>query len=157
MMRRFQPTVPYFNQARGVWIESPRKRLLNLPDGALRVTVCGEGSLGMTVSEHEGRAAVRHAGGAFSAAFVASGGRLRRGMALLAVDGTPTPDLESATEQLSGAARPVALDFEVEEVGEREGKNAGRRARPAERGGAANRAGGGDDHNDVRVLDVSAA
>ena len=119
--------------------------------------MCAEGSLGIGLTEHEGRVAVKRAGGARSAAFVASGGRLRRGMALLAVDGTPTPDLVSATKQLSGAARPVALDFEVEEVGEREGKNAGRRARPAERGGAANGAGGGDDHNDVRVLDVSAA
>ena len=114
-------------------------------DGALRVTVCAEGSLGMTVSEHEGRAVLRRAGGARSAAFVASGGRLRRGMALLAVDGTPTPDLESAIEQLSGGARPVALDFEVEE---------GARGFAE---GAANGAAAEEDHNDVRVLDVSAA
>ena len=136
---------------------NPCGRAAPRPDGALRVTVCAEGSLGVTVAEREGRAVLRRVGGVRSAAFVASGARLRRGMALLAVDGESTPSLERATELLGGAARPVALDFEVEEVGEREGKNAGRRARPAERGGAANRAGGGDDHNDVRVLDVSAA
>ena len=77
-------------------------------------------------------------------------------MALLAVDGEPTPSLERATELLGGAARPVALDFEVEEKEARDGEIADLRARPADRGGAANRA-ASNDGDDIRILDVSAA
>ena len=123
---------------------NPCGRAAPRPDGALRVTVCAEGSLGVTVAEREGRVALRRVGGVRSAAFVASGARLRRGMALLAVDGESTPSLERATELLGGAARPVALDFEVEEVGGTRGV------------GAANRA-ASKESDDVRILDVSAA
>ena len=77
-------------------------------------------------------------------------------MALLAVDGEPASSLERATELLSGAARPVALDFEVEEKEARDGEIADLRARPADRGGAANRA-ASNDGDDIRILDVSAA
>ena len=67
--------------------------------------MCAEGALGIGLAEREGRVAVRRVGGARSAAFVASGARLRRGTVLLAVDGDPTRDLESATEQSRSTSR----------------------------------------------------
>ena len=47
-------------------------------------------------------------------AFVASGARLRGGMVLLAINGTPVPDLMRAAQLLSSAARPMTLEFEAD-------------------------------------------
>jgi len=68
--------------------------------------------------EGGGRVILKGADGSGSA-FIASGARLREGVALLAINGVPVPDLVHAAQLLSSSARPITLEFEADAAAQR--------------------------------------
>mgnify|MGYP004254339221 CR=1 FL=1 len=78
---------------------NPCGRAAPRPDGALRVTVCSKGRLGISVVDENGRVVLGRVL-RDSTVQCASGARLAQGIPLLAVDSAPTLNLEQAVQDL---------------------------------------------------------
>ena len=116
-----------------------------------------DSSLGLAFHEEGGRVVLRKRAGRTGAAMIASGGRLKKGMALLKVNDEAVADLSDALSRIEASALPLSLSFESLSSFAVLRPDAGMAAKIERERESRGRGAEGEGEDEVRVLDVSPA